>query len=310
MNTENSKNSVDVSVIIPAYHEQEIIGSVVSGVREIYPDFEIIVVDDGSTDNTGKAAAQAGARVVRHTYNRGNGAAVKTGIRAARGRILVLMDGDGQHDPEEISRLLEWSDRFEMVVGARDFKTQGAFHRSMGNRIYSWFATYLADHKVEDLTSGFRVIHRRLALRFAYLLPNTFSYPSTITLAMFKAGYGVKYVPIYAKTRVGQSKIRIIRDGFRFFAILVKIISLFNPMKVFFPLGMLFFAPGVTYTVIRLATGHRLTNPMVLSLSAALLIFALGLISEQIALLRLEYIDQPLAGHGEEQSLEDNREPD
>ena len=226
---------------------------------------------------------------------------IKTGIRSAGGRILVMMDGDGQHDPNEVPRLLEHIENYEMVVGARDFKTQGQFHRSWANRFYSRFATYLADYKVEDLTSGFRAVHRKLALRFAYLLPNTFSYPSTITLAFFKAGYGVKYVPIHARKRVGKSKIKIFKDGLRFFAILVKIVSLFNPMKVFFPLGMFFFIPGLAYTIYRLSTGHRLTNPMVLSLSVAMLVFALGLISEQIALLRLERIDEPLPNESEEE---------
>jgi glycosyltransferase involved in cell wall biosynthesis len=288
------KDDLSVTVIIPAYNEAAVIGSVVSGVRALHPGFEVLVVDDSSTDDTARLAAEAGARVVRHPYNRGNGAAIKTGIRSARGRILVMMDGDGQHDPAEISLLLDHVERYEMVVGARDFKTQGAFHRSLANRIYSGFATYLAEHQVADLTSGFRAIHRRLAIRFAYLLPNTFSYPSTITLALFKAGYGVKYVPIHARRRVGRSKIRILRDGFRFFAILVKLVSLFNPMKVFFPLAMAFFAPGLTYTVVRLAQGHRLSNPMVLSLSVSAILFALGLISEQIALLRLEHIDEIL----------------
>lgn len=290
----------EVSIVIPVYNEAEVIGSTVGEIKERFPSFEIVVVDDGSDDGSGEIAAKAGARVVKHPYNRGNGAAIKTGIRSAKGRILVMMDGDGQHDPNEIPEILAHIDDYEMVVGARDFKTQGQFHRSWANRFYSWFATYLADHKVEDLTSGFRAIHRKLALRFAYLLPNTFSYPSTITLAFFKAGYGVKYVPIHARERVGQSKIRIFKDGLRFFAVLIKIVSLFNPMKVFFPLGMFFFAPGLTYTIYRLAQGHRLTNPMVLSLSVAILIFALGLISEQIALLRLERIDEPLPGENEE----------
>ncbi|MBW2623764.1 MAG: glycosyltransferase family 2 protein [Deltaproteobacteria bacterium] len=291
----------EVSIIIPVYNEAEVIGSTVSELAERFPFFEILVVDDGSQDGSGKIAAEAGARVVSHPRNRGNGAAIKTGIRSAKGRILVMMDGDGQHDPNEIPKILEHIENYEMVVGARDFKNQGQFHRSWANRFYSRFATYLADHKVEDLTSGFRAVHRKLALRFAYLLPNTFSYPSTITLAFFKAGYGVKYVPIYARKRVGKSKLRIFKDGLRFFAILIKIVSLFNPMKVFFPLGMFFFAPGLAYTIYRLSLGHRLTNPMVLSLSAAVLIFALGLISEQIALLRLERIDEPPPSESEEE---------
>ena len=290
--TRKRKYTHDVTVVLPVFNEAGVIGDVVRSIRERYPDFEVLVVDDGSRDDSAREAEAAGARVVRHVDNRGNGAAIKTGIRRARGRRLVLMDGDGQHDPDEIPRLLEPLAEYDMVVGARDFKKTGARHRSFANRIYSGLASYLADRRVEDLTSGFRAIHTDLALRFAYLLPNTFSYPSTITLALFKAGYGVKYVPIDVRTRVGQSKIRVLRDGFRFFSIIFKVVSLFNPMKIFFPMGMALLAPGMTYTILRVATGHQLSNPMVLINSVAALVFALGLISEQIALLRLERIDR------------------
>jgi glycosyltransferase involved in cell wall biosynthesis len=292
--SEKNSERPKVTVIMPVYNEGPVVADVVGEVRRLHPDFEILVVDDGSTDDSAEKAVQAGARVVAHVYNRGNGAAVKSGIRNARGDILVLMDGDGQHAPSEIARLLEPMDRYDMVVGARDFKRTGTRHRSLANVMYNDLATYLTGHKVEDLTSGFRAVRRNLALSFAYLLPNTFSYPSTITLAMFRAGYGVKYVPIDVRTRVGRSKIRIIRDGVRFLAIMTKIIMLFSPMKVFFPLGMLFLAPSLTYTVYRVVfEGARITNPMVLGLSVAVLVFALGLISEQIALLRLERIDEP-----------------
>lgn len=293
MTTTPTKNRpFDVTVIIPAYNEAGVIGGVVEAIRRLHPDYEILVVNDGSTDDTDQVAAAAGARVISHPENRGNGAAIKTGIRSARGRLLVMMDGDGQHDPSEISKLVDILDRYEMAVGARNFKMHGARHRSLANRIYSGLATYLTDRKVADLTSGFRAIRRAIALRFAYLLPNTFSYPTTITLALFKAGYGVKYVPIQVRPRIGQSKIKIIRDGMRFFAIIIKIVMFFSPMKVFFPLGMLVFAPGVTYTIYRVIfQGGRITNPMVLSISVGVLIFVLGLISEQIALLRLERVD-------------------
>lgn len=306
MTDKKKRSRHEITVIIPVYNEAGVIGSVVQNVRDLFPDYEVLVVDDGSTDDSAKEAAAAGARVVRHIYNRGNGAAIKTGIRSARGLILVLMDGDGQHDPAQIPSLLEHVGHYDMVVGARDFKNQGARHRSLANLVFSAVGAYLADQKVEDLTSGFRAIRRDLALRFAYLLPNTFSYPSTITLALFKAGYGVKYVPIHVQGRVGRSKIKIIRDGLRFFAIMFKIVSLFNPMKVFFPLGMLFLASGVTYTVLRIfIQGQRLTNPMVLMIGVALLIFVFGLISEQIALLRLERIDDTPPGIEPEEDVED-----
>lgn len=283
----------EVTVVIPVYNEAGVIGSAVRTIREKFPEFEILVVDDGSTDGSAQIASDAGARVVSHVYNRGNGASIKSGIRAARGRILVFMDGDGQHDPEDIPLLLAPMDKYDMVVGARNFNKHGSLHRSLANRIYCGFATYLVDHNVQDLTSGFRAIHRKLALGFAYLLPNGFSSPSTITLALFKAGYGVKYVPINVRKRIGHSKIKIFKDGLQFLAIMVKIISLFSPMKIFFPMGMAILAPGLAYTILRVGfQGHRLTNPMVLALSLASLIFALGLISEQIALLRLSRIDE------------------
>ncbi len=307
MPDKKKRDAYDVTVVMPVFNEVKVIGSVVRGIKERFPDFEILVVDDGSADGSAEEAARAGARVVKHVYNRGNGAAIKTGIRSAHGRLLVLMDGDGQHDPDDIPNLLAPMDRYDMVVGARDFRRHGAFHRSLANRAYNVLATYLADHKVEDLTSGFRVIRRDLALAFAYLLPNTFSYPSTITLAMFKAGYGVCYVPINVRERVGVSKIRIFRDGLRFLGIMAKIISLFSPMKVFFPLGMVFLAPGLTYTFYRVVlTGNRLTNPMVLALSVAVLIFALGLISEQISLLRLGRIDERLPEPWPDEGDDDN----
>lgn len=295
------KQSFEVSVVIPVYNEVHVIGSLIKSIRDKFPNYEVVAVDDGSTDGSAQEATKAGARVISHIYNRGNGAAIKTGIRVARGRILVFMDGDGQHDPGEIPSLIAPLDKYDMVVGSRDFKKHCSFHRSLANRMYSGLATYLAEHKIEDLTSGFRAIHRKLALAFAYLLPNTFSYPSTITLALFKAGYGVKYVPINVNQRAGQSKIRIFKDGLRFFAIIVKIVSLFNPMKIFFPLGMFFFAPGLTYTILRVVfMEKRLTNPMVLALSVATLIFALGLISEQISLLRLSRIDERLQENEDE----------
>ena len=293
MSEERNASAFEVSIVIPVYNEVQVIGSVIKTLKEKYPDYEILVVNDGSKDDSANQARQAGARVVSHVYNRGNGAAIKTGIRSARGRLLVLMDGDGQHNPDDIPRLLAPLDQYDMVVGARDFARHGSRHRSLANRVYSSLASYLAEHKVEDLTSGFRAVRRDIALSFAYLLPNTFSYPSTITLALFQAGYGVKYVPIEVKTRVGTSKIRIFRDGTRFLMIMAKIISLFSPMKVFFPLGMLFLAPGVTYMIIRLIQGYRISNPMVLAIGLAGLIFALGLISEQIALLRMARIDEP-----------------
>lgn len=270
------------------------IGQLIADIRRLYPDpkeVEVLVVDDGSADGTGDVAEAAGARVIRHPYNKGNGAAVKTGIRQAQGEVLVLMDADGQHNPADIARLIEPIGPYDMVVGAR-VKGSQQWHRQLANSIYNAFASYLTDFRIEDLTSGFRAIKRKLALQFAYLLPNTFSYPTTLTMAVIRAGYSLKYIDIVAASRVGKSKIKLLRDGLRFLTIMVRIATLFSPMKVLLPLGLLTFLPGVLYAIYRLVIGERWTIPIVISVSIGALILALGLISEQIALLRMHDIDR------------------
>jgi len=284
----------EISVVIPAYNEEAVIGRVVQGVQEAlddWPDKEVIVVDDGSTDRTAQVAQAAGARVVRHPYNKGNGAAVKTGIRAAQSEVIVLMDGDGQHDPRDIPRLVEHIGEYDMVVGAR-VKGSQQWHRQLANSVYNIFASYLAGFPIQDLTSGFRAIKRKLALQFCYLLPNTFSYPTTLTLAIVRGGYSLKYVKIKTAPRVGRSKIKLLRDGLRFLVIMTKIATLFSPLKVFLPLGLMTFLPGALYAAYRLIIGERWTIPIVISVSVGAIILSLGLISEQIALLRMQYIDQ------------------
>ena len=226
----------DISVVIPVFNEAENLGPLLERLRSVQlPPAEVIVVDDGSTDGSAEIAVKSGARVVRHPYNIGNGAAVKGGIRAARGRLLVLMDGDGQHRPEDIPKLLTEADRYQMVIGARAKGSKLRFHRYVANLIYNAFASYVTRFKVEDLTSGFRVLSRRDALRFIDLLPNTFSYPSTLTLAFLRSGLAVKYVPIQTLYRSGQSKISLIADSVRFLLIITKIATLFSPFRVFLP---------------------------------------------------------------------------
>ena len=233
--------SQKVSVVIPAYNEGRIIGKVIVQVREVLLasslDHEIIVVDDGSKDSTAEEAAAAGAKVVRHPYNIGNGAAVKRGIRQATGDVIVLMDGDGQHDPKDILRLLAHIPEYEMVVGARTKESEAQVHRNLANRIYNSLASYIAGRTVEDLTSGFRAIDAGVAKRVSYLFPRGFSYPSTVTIALFHAGQSVKYVPIKASARVGKSKIRLLYDGFKFLLILARLGTLFTPLKLFLPLS-------------------------------------------------------------------------
>ncbi|MHC1741769.1 MAG: glycosyltransferase family 2 protein [Syntrophobacteraceae bacterium] len=283
--------SQKVSVVIPAYNEGGIIGKVIGQVREVLDshqlDHEIIVVDDGSKDSTAEDAAAAGAKVVRHPYNIGNGAAVKRGVRQANGDVIVLMDGDGQHDPKDIMRLLAHIPDYEMVVGARTKESEAQAHRNLANKIYNSLASYIAGRTVEDLTSGFRAIDARVAKRVAYLFPRGFSYPSTVTIALFHAGQSVKYVPIKASARVGKSKIRLLYDGFKFLLILARLGTLFTPLRLFLPLSAIVFYPGFFYAIYKLVIGKPWTLPIVISITGGLLIFALGLLSEQIALLRI-----------------------
>lgn len=279
----------EISVILPVFNEAQNLGRLLDRLQSLeLPDSEVIVVDDGSTDGSGEIAEKRGVRLVRHPYNIGNGAAIKSGIRAARGRLLVLMDGDGQHQPEEIPALLAEAHRYDMVVGARGKGSMLRFHRTAANLVYNALASYVTRFKVEDLTSGFRVVSREDAVRFIDLLPNTFSYPSTLTLAFLRSGLTIKYVPIQTLYRSGQSKISLITDGIRFLLIITRITTLFSPFRVFLPVSAFFFFSGVGYYLYTYITQNRFTNMAVFLLTTAVIVFMLGLISEQIALLRME----------------------
>jgi len=279
----------EISVILPVFNEAHNLGRLLDRLQSLeLPDSEVIVVDDGSTDGSGEIAGKRGVRLIRHPYNIGNGAAIKSGIRAARGRLLVLMDGDGQHQPEEIPALLAEAHRYHMVVGARGKGSLLRFHRTVANLVYNAFASYVTKFKVQDLTSGFRVVSRADAVRFIDLLPNTFSYPSTLTLAFLRSGLTIKYVPIRTLYRSGQSKISLITDGIRFLLIITKIATLFSPFRVFLPASAFFFFSGIGYYLYTYLTQHRFTNMSMFLLTTAVIIFMLGLVSEQIALLRVE----------------------
>jgi len=282
-------NPVETSIIVPVYNEAENLKQLLGQIHSLrLPDSEIIVVDDGSNDGSAAIAMAAGANVVRHPYNIGNGAAVKSGMRAAKGRFIVMMDGDGQHKPEDIPKLLADADRYHMVVGARAKGSKLRMHRNLANMIYNLLASYVTRFKVQDLTSGFRVIRRRDALRFIDLLPNTFSYPTTLTLACLRSGLTVQYVPIQTLYRAGQSKISLVTDGIRFLLIITKIATLFAPFRVFLPVSVFFFLGGIANYIYTYLTQNRFTNMSVFALTTAVIIFMLGLISEQIALLRME----------------------
>lgn len=287
------QNETLVSIIIPAYCEEQSIAAVVQSIFELnLPQSEVIVVDDGSRDATARMAEEAQARVISHPYNIGNGAAVKTGIRSAKGRVLVFLDGDGQHDPKDIPRLIAHLSNYHMVVGARRRDSQTHWHRDLANKVYNKFASYVARFQIEDLTSGFRAMRREDALRFCDLLPNTFSYPTTSTLAFIRSGRSVKYVPIKTRYRVGTSKIRILTDGPGFLLIILKIATLFAPIRVFLPVSVATFFAGLAWYLFTYLTQGRFTNMSALMLNTSVIIFMLGLIAEQIASLRLEKGDK------------------
>ena len=276
------------SVVIPAYNESGAIAAVVGRLHAAASWQEIIVVDDGSTDDTAAQAAAAGARVVRHPYNKGNGAAVKTGIRHASGEWLLIIDGDGQHDGSDAVRLVGALGTYDLVVGARSAKTHATLARRLGNGVLNRLAGYLANRHIPDLTSGFRAARRDYLLEWLHLLPNGFSTPTTTTLAFLRAGYSVRFEPIEARPRTGQSKIRLARDGPSFFLILVKVITIFSPLKIFVPLSAAAFTLGVAYGVWNYVQHDRIPNGAVLLLMFAVMVFLVGLVSEQISTLRFE----------------------
>ena len=278
----------EVTILLPAYNEAGVIGETIRAIRALHPDFEILVVDDGSTDNTMREAMEAGANVWPHPYNMGNGAAIKSGLRCARGEWVLMMDADGQHKPEDIARLLEHKDRYDMVVGARTRQSETSAHRDLANWVYNRFASYVTRFKVEDLTSGFRLVRLSVARQFIYLLPNTFSYPSTLTLGYLRSGRTVKYIPIQTKARVGKSKIKLLKDGARFFLIITKIASLFSPFRVFLPISMGFFVTGLCYYAYTFLTQGRFTNMSALLFNSSIIIFMIGLVAEQISQMRYD----------------------
>lgn len=275
-----------LSIVIPAKNEAAAIGKVVSTAAEEYPDAEIIVVDDGSSDTTADEARQAGAIVVQHPESLGNGAAVKSGARAASGDIIAFMDGDGQHDAGELAPLLrKLEDGYEMAIGARDSGSHANVGRLFANGLYNGVATLLTGRRIPDLTSGFRAVRASLFKQFLYLLPNGFSYPTTITMAFLRSGYPICFEPIPAAKRVGKSHIRPVRDGIRFMVIIFKIATLYSPLKIFLPISALFFATGAGWYGYTYLTAGRFTNMSMLLFSASVIVFLIGLISEQITAL-------------------------
>lgn len=278
---DNAKQKL--TIVLPAYNEGVSVGEVIARLVEMFSEAEIMVVDDCSTDDTSEVAKQAGARVIRHKYNMGNGASIKTGARHAKGEVLVFMDADGQHDPNDIPRLLQGiTDGYDMVIGARESDTHADKKRFLGNKILNSFASLLTGRKILDLTSGFRAVRSDTFKEFIHLLPNGFSYPTTSTMAYLRSGYSVMFVPIRAGQRKGKSKISLIRDGIRFSVVIMKVTTLFSPMRVFFPASVFFFLLGFfRYIYFYLSTGKFSEMAGVMFITA-ILVFLIGLVSEQI----------------------------
>lgn len=275
-----------ISIVLPAKNEAAALKTLLPRLRVAQPDAEIIVVDDGSTDDTRDICASAGVQCLSSPYSMGNGAAIKRGARAASGDILVFMDGDGQHDPADIARLLgKLAEGYDMVVGARDWGSQAGVGRGIANTIYNWLATRMTGHEVADLTSGFRAVRASRFREFLHLLPNGFSYPTTSTMAFFRSAYPVAYLPIKAAQRVGKSHIKPLKDGVRFLLIIFKIATLYSPLKLFVPSSAAFFLLGCLNYAWTFFHSGRLTNMSTLLWSAAVIVFLIGLVSEQITSL-------------------------
>ena len=275
-----------ISVVLPAKNEAGAIGQTVKAIKQLNRVDEIIVVNDGSADDTKNIAEQAGAKVITHPYSKGNGAAIKTGARNATGDIIVFMDADGQHNPNDIFLLIEKIEQgYDLVVGARQKGSQASMGRGIANKLYNNLASYMSDHQVEDLTSGFRAVRAEKFREFIYLLPNGFSYPTTSTMAFFRAGYSVTYVPIHAAKRIGKSHIHPVKDSVRFFLIIFKIATLYSPLKMFLPFAVLLFMLATGWYGYTLYEYQRFTNMSALLYTGSIMIFLMGLISEQITAL-------------------------
>ena len=275
-----------LSIVIPARNEGVNLVNLLPRLRQEFPAAEILVVDDGSSDDTVNLCEANGVRVISHQYSRGNGASIKTGARNATHELLVFMDGDGQHKPEDVHRLLaEMAKGYDMVVGARSAASQASMGRLVANGLYNRLASWITEQRIQDLTSGLRAVRRSRFLQFLYLLPNGFSYPTTITMAFFRAGYSVAYLPIEAGTREGKSHISLLKDGVRFFLIIFKIGTLYSPLKLFLPVSASFFLTGLGYYLYTFLTMSRFTNMSAVLFMTAVVVFMIGLVSEQVTAL-------------------------
>lgn len=283
----------NISIVLPARNEAASLATLLPAIRQQVPDAEILVVDDGSSDGTHALCDAHHVTRIAHPYPKGNGAAIKTGARAASGEVIVFMDADGQHRPEDIPGLLAKLDEgYDMVVGCRSFADHAGAHRGFANSMFNRFASWMVNHPVKDLTSGFRAVRAECFCRFLYLLPNSFSYPTTCTMSFFRAGLSVAYLPVIMPTRIGQSHIRPLRDGIRFLLIIIKIGTLYSPLKLFLPVSAAFLATGIGYYLFTYISYNRFTNMSALLLIAAILAFLIGIVSEQVTSLNYKDSEQ------------------
>ena len=289
----SEKKDTSLTIVLPSKNEAAGLQKILPRLRSLFPHAEIIVTDDGSTDKTADICEEHNTAYLSHKYSMGNGAAIKTGARAATGSILVFMDADGQHRPEDIPVLLNLlSQGYDMVVGARSRKSQAGIHRAAANGFYNKLASWMTNQEILDLTSGFRAVKASKFKKFLYLLPNGFSYPTTITMSFFRAGLNVGYIPIETDKRVGNSHIRLFRDGTRFLLIIFKVGTLYSPLKLFLPISMSFFVLGLSYYIYTFLSFGRFTNMSALLFITSVLIFLIGLVSEQITALNYKDSDK------------------
>lgn len=279
-------NTPSICIILPARNEAQSLEKLLPKLRAAQPMAEILIVDDGSTDHTATVCTSLGIRTIRHPYGMGNGAAIKAGARVTQADLFVFMDADNQHDPADIGNLLaKLKDGYDMVVGARQSGSQASIGRSLANRFYNWLSSWVVGQRIADLTSGFRAVRADRFREFLHLLPNGFSYPTTITMAFFRAGYSVSYLPITCHKRIGNSHIQPMRDAARFLLIIFKIGTLYSPLKIFVPISAAFFALASGYYAYTFFEYGRFTNMSALLFITSVLVFLIGLVSEQITTL-------------------------
>jgi glycosyltransferase involved in cell wall biosynthesis len=276
----------DLTIVLPAKNEAPALDKFLPELKNAFPNAKIIISNDGSTDDTIGICKKHDVNVISSVYSLGNGGAIKAGARAVKTDLIAFMDADGQHTPSDLKKLLErFKDGYDMVIGAREINSHAGKRRLFGNLLYNKIASMVVGQKIDDLTSGLRIVNASKFKEFLYLLPNGFSYPTTITMAFFRSGYTVSYVPIEASKRVGKSHLKIYKDGLRFLVIIIKIAALYSPLKIFAPISTLLLSGSILNYIYTYTTEGRFTNMSATLLILSVLIFLMGLLSEQITVL-------------------------